>query len=79
MGAERNAVKCLDCDQVLTPNDEWQACTCGHLYMDGSGPEFRLGFLSEDRVETVGESKSQARRKKVQKSGDQWTDSETGF
>ena len=90
MGERTRAVKCLDCDTTVAPEGVWQQCECGHLYVDGTTEPPRVGFLNEDRVEytegqklgplvTVvrGKSQSQQKREKVQRSGDQWTESET--
>lgn len=84
MATERHAVKCLDCDVTLVPNGAWQKCKCEHLYIDDSPDSFqRIGFLDEERVELIepeeksADSRSQTRRKKVQRSGDKWTESGT--
>lgn len=73
---EGTAVKCLDCEQVLKPANIWQACTCGHLYMDGTGETPKVGFVDEDRVEYVDEKKW-GPKKPVQRSKDKFTEGGT--
>lgn len=91
----RNAVKCLDCGDTIesTHRHHWVQCSCGHAFVDGGTEYLRRGFLDEDRIVDLSEvegtetvegktdSKSEARRKKVQKgvprrSGDAWTTTE---
>lgn len=45
------SVKCLDCDSTVSPDNRWQQCRCGHLYVDGTTDPARVGFLDESRVE----------------------------
>lgn len=84
----REAIKCLDCGVTVAPVDKWEQCGCGHLYVDASIDPPRVGFLSEESVQYADvfseteqgeklntESRSQTRRKKVQKSGDKWAES----
>lgn len=83
-------IKCLDCGVTVAPEGKWEQCECGHLYVDATVDPPRVGFLSEDAVQYAdafskteqgeklnSDSKSQTRRKKVQRSGDQWTESGT--
>lgn len=64
---ERNGIKCLSCGDVLSPQNKWEQCSCGSLYVDTSGGGLvRMGFLNEDDVEGVGDWTPK-------KSGDKYT------
>lgn len=74
MAAERTSVKCLDCDSTVSPENKWQQCKCGHLYVDATTDPAKVGFLDEDRVEYTDEK---GPKKKVQRSKDKFTESGT--
>lgn len=54
--AARNGLKCLSCNDVLSPENKWEQCSCGSVYVDTSGDGLvRMGFLDPDKVEGVGD------------------------
>lgn len=73
-GVPSGGVKCLDCDTVVNPVGAWEQCPCGHLYVDASGTDRKVGFLDEDHVEYA-EGQELGPKKRVKRTGDKFTDS----
>lgn len=77
----RAAYRCLDCDTLVSPQDAWEQCACGNMYVDTSvgGGFYKHGAVDSSRVRDESTFKKSERGKTTQKAGDVFTTSEVGL
>lgn len=53
----RNAAQCRLCNDVVesTHRHDWRKCSCGNMYVDGGLDYLRLGYMTQDSVDSLAE------------------------
>lgn len=79
MAIIRNALKCLECGDVIESKHrhDWVRCSCGNAFVDGGRVYVRRGAADPSKIQDLCEFSPDTPDVEKFPAGDQWTTTET--